>query len=117
MPRLTATPGATATTAPGRREVLAPIINVAVLTGGGSAVARITSALPDWCHRYGCGAVTRSGDLVNVDVYNTVPTGTNVACTQIFGTVTNDVPLGTGFATGTLYTVDVNGTRRPFTLR
>ena len=95
-PKQAAPPSATATLAPGQREVLAPIINVEVLTSGGSAVARITSGLPDGCQHYGRAAVTRSGNAVKVDVYNTVPTATNVACTQIFGTVTNDVPLGTG---------------------
>jgi hypothetical protein len=102
---------------PGRREELAPFEGVEVIsTGGGSAVARITSGLPSGCAVYSRAVVTRTTDLVRVAVYNHLPTG-NVACTAIYGYVTNDVPLGGGFVPGAAYTIEVNGTRQQFTVR
>lgn len=118
-PSATATqPPPPPTPAPGTREVVAPIITIEVLSNGdGSAVARITSGLPDGCHRYGRAAVSRLADVVKVEVFNTIPAATNLVCTQVFGYVTNDVPLGGGFALGVPYTIDVNGVRQTFTLR
>jgi hypothetical protein len=101
---------------PGRREELAPVERVEVIpSGGGSATARITSGLPSGCAVYSRAAVSRSGNLVKVEVYNHLPTG-NVACTMIYGIVTKDVPLGDGFILGVRYTIDVNGVRQQFTL-
>lgn len=120
-PGVTATAAATskaaATVPAGRVEELAPIERVDVVSGGGdTAVARITSGLPSGCAVYSRAAVTRQADVVRVEVYNHLPTG-NVACTAIYGIVTNEVPLGAGFALGVPYTIEVNGTRHRFTLR
>jgi hypothetical protein len=112
----TVAPSPTPTVPPGRVEQLAPIESVAVTATGGTAVARITSGLPSGCAVYSRAVVTRTGATVRVDVYNHLPTG-QVACTAIYGMVTNDVDLGGGFTVGSTYTVDVNGTRQTFMAR
>jgi hypothetical protein len=38
-----------------------------------------------------------------------MPDDPNVACTAIYGTKETTLPLGTGFVSGTMYTVRVNG--------
>lgn len=115
------TPPATATPSPpppGSTEVLAPIVAVEVVAAGGdAATARITSALPNGCARYSRAIATRTSEGAKVDVFNTIPAGQNVACTQIYGTLTNDVGLGGGFARGVEYTIQVNDVRQRFTLR
>ena len=100
-----------------RVEVLAPIEGVEVFSPeSGRATARITSGLPSGCAVYSRAIATRTADVVRVEVYNHQPTGM-VACTAIYGYVTKDVPLGSGFALGLPYTIEVNGTRQQFTLR
>jgi hypothetical protein len=106
-----------ATVPPGRTEALAPIESIEVISaGGGAAVARIISGLPSGCAVYSRASILREADIVRVEVYNHLPSG-NVACTAIYGYVTKDVPLGSGFALGVPYTIEVNGTRQQFTLR
>lgn len=116
-PRATGTPIAAPTVPAGTTEVVAPIERFEVLRGAGdSAVARITSGLPSGCAAYSRAVVTRVGDLVKVEVFNRQPTG-NVACTAIYGMVTNEVQLGSGFASGTTYAIEINGRRESFTFR
>jgi hypothetical protein len=100
----------------GREEVLAPIEGVEVTSNGGSATAAIKSGLPSGCAQYSRAAVSRQGDLVQVEVYNTMPTG-NVACTMIYGITEHSVALGDGFVPGTTYTLQVNDRTQTFIAR
>ena len=111
------TPTAAPTVPAGRVEQLAPIEGYEVRSeAGGTAIARITSGLPSGCAVYSRAVVSRTGTNVTVQVYNHLPTG-HVACTAIYGMVSNEVSLGAGFTAGVAYAIDVNGTRQTFTPR
>ena len=105
---------------PDQRLVAAPIVEVAIVppdVSSGRYALRVVSALPDGCHTYHDAAVTRRDAVVTVTVRNAVPARENLACTQIYGTVTHTLDLGDGFAAGATYEVVVNGTATRFTAR
>ena len=101
-----------------RIEVRAPIVRVAVRIAESSPpqyFADVTSALPDGCSEFSRFAVRRESSSVFVDVFNTRPANSEVVCTMIYGEKQIAVPLGSDFASGARYTLDVNGTRETFT--
>ena len=103
--------------AAGRTEVRAPISSVALRVAESHPpqyFADVVSALPNGCTQFARFAVRREGDVVYVDVFNTVPADRSVMCTMIFGERETAVPLGSDFRPGARYTLDVNGTRQPF---
>jgi len=103
---------------PARIEVRAPIVRVAVRVAESfppQYFADVTSALPDGCTEFGRFAVRREASMVFVDVFNTRPASSDVACTMLYGEKEIAVPLGSDFARGATYTLDVNGTREIFT--
>jgi hypothetical protein len=98
--------------------VRAPIVRVGVRIAESAPpqyFADVTSALPDGCARFSRYALRREARAVFVDVFNTRPASSEVACTMIYGEKEIAVPLGSDFASGATYTVDVNGTRESFT--
>ena len=100
-----------------RVEVRAPIVRVAVRVAESfppQYFADVTSALPDGCTEFARFAVRREASTVFVDVFNTRPAGSEVACTMIYGEKQIAVPLGSDFAPGATYSLDVNGTREAF---
>jgi hypothetical protein len=100
-----------------RIEVRAPIVGVSVRVAESAPpqyFADVTSALPDGCARFVRFAVRREGSTVFVDVFNSRPASDAVACTMIYGEHESAVPLGSDFAPGASYTIDVNGTRETF---
>ena len=102
---------------PARVEVRAPIVRVSVRVAESHPpqyFADVTSALPDGCSEFSRFAVRREGRAVFVDVFNTRPASSEVVCTMIYGEKEIAVPLGSDFASGASYTLDVNGTRETF---
>ncbi len=68
----------------------------------------ITSGLPNGCIRFNDIEVARDGTMIAIAVTNLAPTDEGVMCTQVYGTVENNVQLGTDFQPGVTYTVNVN---------
>ena len=100
-----------------RIEVRAPIARVAVRIAESfppQYFADITSALPDGCAQYARADLRRAGDTVIVDVFNTRPSGDEIACTMLYGEKETAVALGSEFTPGATYTLDVNGTQETF---
>jgi hypothetical protein len=98
--------------------VRAPIVRVAVRVAESfppQYFADVTSALPDGCAEFASFALRREARELFVDVFNTRPAGSEVACTMIYGEKQTAVPLGSDFTPGATYTLDVNGTREAFT--
>lgn len=105
---LSAGPG---TTPPeGRRTVPAPIDGLEVVMRGSAppqVSLKITAGLPGGCAQAHSHQLTRSGNAFIVTVLNSMPTG-DVACTMIYGSYELTVDLGSDFAPGSTYTVQVN---------
>jgi hypothetical protein len=100
-----------------RVEVRAPIVSVALRVAESHPpqyFADVVSALPNGCTQFARFTVRREGDVVFVDVFNTVPGDPSVMCTMIYGERETAVPLGSDFRPAATYTLDVNGTRQPF---
>jgi hypothetical protein len=98
------------------REVLAPIVRVALRVAESAPpqyFADVVSALPDGCTRFSRYAVSRDGERVRVEVWNTVPAEATM-CTMIYGEHESAVPLGSDFRPGVTYTLDVNGVEQRF---
>jgi hypothetical protein len=101
---------ASPTVAAGRRVVPAPIDGVEVRVAQSAPpryFAHIRAGLPSGCAQRHGSSVSRSGDVFQVTVTNTMPEG-NVVCTQIYGSYELDVELPGPFVSGTAYTVHVN---------
>lgn len=102
---------------PERVERRAPIVRVSLRVAESfppQYFADVTSALPDGCTRFARFAVRRGEGVVYVDVFNTRPRSEDVLCTMIYGEHESAVPLGSDFAPGATYTLDVNGMRTTF---
>ena len=75
----------------------------------------VQAGLPSGCaERYGT-EVERVDDVITVTVLNTLPADQNVACTMIYGMYEVNLPLGSDFDSGEIYTVIVNGQETSFT--
>jgi hypothetical protein len=99
---------------PTRVETLAPIesvmVNVAESFPPQYFVA-IESGLPNGCARFERIDVARDGTTIRLTVLNTVPApSAELACTLIYGIVSNTVALGSDFEPGVEYSVVVNET-------
>ena len=76
--------------------------------------ARVTSGLPNGCARFDAFDVARDGDVVSIAITNLVPAAPNTICTQVYGTVENNIALGSDFEGGKKYTVIVNDVTEAF---
>ncbi len=75
----------------------------------------IVSAQTDGCTRFSRFEVERSGTLIEITVYNTVPENSAVVvCTAVYSETTSNVALGSDFEPGETYTFSVNGERQSF---
>lgn len=106
---LSAGPGGT-TPVETRQTVPAPIdaLDVVIRESMPPQVSlRITAGLPSGCAQQHSHRVTRAGNTFTVTVLNSMPTG-NPVCTMIYGMYDLTIDLGSDFAPGTTYTVQVN---------
>ena len=93
-----------------RRTVPAPIDGLEVVmreSAPPQVSLKITAGLPSGCAQAHSHQLTRSGNAFTVTVLNSMPTG-NPACTAIYGSYELTVDLGSDFAPGQTYTVQVN---------
>ncbi len=103
--------------APGRRNELAPIDGIEVLTQPPSYTLRIKAGLPSGCAQRAGYEWSMQGDTVRVQVWNSMPASNNVVCTTIYGMYEVNISLGSNFQSGRQYTVQVNDQRTTFTAR
>ena len=70
----------------------------------------VVSGLPNGCVQFDDYYIERLDEInsINVQVINSVPTDPDLVCTQIYGMVETNVPLGSDFEPGNKYTVTVN---------
>lgn len=103
--------GGSGTTPPeARRTVPAPIDGLEVVmreSAPPQVSLKVTAGLPGGCAQAHSHQLTRSGNAFSVTVLNSMPTG-NVACTMIYGSYVVTIDLGSDFAPGQTYTVQVN---------
>jgi hypothetical protein len=95
-----------------RKEVPAPIEAAEVQIRESAPPqygVRIVVGLPSGCAEFSRVEVVRQDAVVEVTVWNTVPSDTNVACAMIYGTTEKNISLGSDFTSGQTYTVRVNG--------
>jgi hypothetical protein len=70
----------------------------------------VLAGLPSGCAQAAGHEVVRTGNTIQVRVYNSMPTGM-VACTMIYGMYELNIPLGSDFVSGQEYVVEVNDKR------
>lgn len=96
---------------PSRQRVLAPIVR-AELVSRDSAPPQVTlkiqAGLSNGCAKPDEYSVARSGHVIQVTVWNSVPAG-DVACTEVYGAYDLAVPLAGDLRPGAVDTVRVNG--------
>ena len=73
----------------------------------------IKAGLPSGCAQKYTNSVSRSGDVITVEVLNSMPQ--NTICTAIYGMYELNIPLGSSFDSGKTYTVKVNDKTTTFT--
>ncbi len=98
-------------------RVLAPIESVDIRTAESSPpqyFLDVVSGLPSGCATFDRYDLQRTGDRIEVSVWNLDATPEDGACTAIYGTIEHHVALGTDFVSGKAYTVHVNGTTETF---
>jgi|GEM_PF-213124 len=98
------------TDADGRISVSAPIQSALVLSTRSIPPQHtlvITSGLPNGCADFGGYEVVQEGNEIRVTVTNTIPTATDVMCTEQYRTADTRISLGDDFDTGD-YVVFVN---------
>ena len=100
-----------------REPVSAPIdaLDVRVLESAPPQyVLHVQAGLPSGCAQKYLHTVARNGNVISVTVLNSMPKG-NPICTLIYGMYELNVNLGSDFASGTTYTVNVNDKTVSFT--
>ncbi len=111
-PRSAAAPQAPAAVAAGRTATLAPIETAELVVRDSQPpryAVRVRSGLPSGCAKFERIDVARDGYVVNLSVWNTVPSDPAVACTMIYGVAEHLAELGGDFMRGEAYAVHVNG--------
>ena len=98
-------------------QVLAPIESVEILIMESSppqySVA-VVSGLPNSCVSFGGYSLTRDDDTIQIEMVNWKPADPGIVCAQVYGTVATNIPLGSKFEPGEIYTVEVNGVTTTF---
>ncbi len=96
-------------------EKLAPIDRVEILVAESfppQYFVLVESGLPNGCVKFDRYEVARDGDTIRVAVINREPVG--MFCTDEYGAVENNIPLGSDFDPGATYTVQVNDVAETF---
>lgn len=76
---------------------------------------QVVSVQPDGCHTFDGYTVEREEQVIRIEVLNRVPANLDeLACTLAITMTESNVPLGTDFKSGAIYTVTVNGVTRTF---
>ena len=75
----------------------------------GEATLTIVSGLPNGCAKLAQFDVNQRGDVIAVIVMNSVPSGGNIACASIYGTVNNQAKLRSVYTACETYPVEING--------
>jgi hypothetical protein len=94
-----------------RKAVEAPIdgLDVFVLESfPPQYVVNVQAGLPSGCAEAYRHKVSRDGNVITIDVLNTMPADDDVVCTMIYGTYELNINLGSDFESGETYTVQVN---------
>lgn len=94
-----------------RVSVPAPIqsVDVANATSSSSTVLKVVSGLPNTCAQFDKYTVDQTGTAIRVTVTNTKPGDPSIVCGDVYTMHTSLIDLGSDFATGTTYSVSVNG--------
>jgi hypothetical protein len=103
------------TVATGRTAVPAPIEATEIVVRESQPpqyAVKVTSGLPSGCAKFERIDAVRDGYVVNVSVWNTLPSDQYVACTMIYGITEHTAELGSDFTRGEAYAVHVNGEPR-----
>ncbi len=106
----------TATPSPQMIEALAPIDRAEILVAESfppQYFVLVESGLRNGCVEFDRYEVARDGDTIHVAIINLEPAG-SVPCTEEYGTVEHNIPLGSDFEPGTTYTVLVNDVTETF---
>ena len=96
---------------PAVKVVDAPIESVRIEVpgfGAGNGSLSVVSGLPDSCESFGDHSVSRRGDTFNVEITNLRKTGTDLACDELYRTVTTTIPLPGEVEACEVYEVEVN---------
>ncbi len=100
-------------------KVLAPIESLEIAIAESfppQYFAQVVVGLPNGCVEFFGSELSRSGNEIEVTVYNLAPApDADVMCTERYGTHEQGIALGTEFESGELYTVSVNGVSESFT--
>lgn len=98
-------------------KVLAPIDHVEVVVAESfppQYFLHVVSGLPNGCVRFDSYDVSRDGNTIRVTVTNLEPEDRGTICTQVYGTVAHNIPLGADFVSGTSDTVVLNDVTTTF---
>jgi hypothetical protein len=111
--------GATPTANDERTIVPAPIDDLELIVRESAPpqyAVRVVSGLPSGCAQFNEAKITsRAGTTIQIEVTNTIPSGTDVICTAIYGTHEEIIDLGSDFDAGREYVVKVNDEEMKFT--
>ena len=92
-PTSTPSPTPTAAPSPGIETVPAPIDGVQVEYAPGGSTLVVTSGLPNGCARFKEYQAGYEDGVIKVAVWNTMPTGPDVVCTMVYGSLETRIPL------------------------
>ena len=101
----------------GTERVNAPIDGLEVLTLESfppQYVIRVSAGLPNGCAQPAGYEASRSADLIEIRVHNSLPEA-QVVCTAIYGMYELSIALGSRFESGLIYTIQVNDQSVNFT--
>jgi len=104
-----------ATGCKGYRISLAPIHDVEIWADNSSTpqyFMDVVSGEPNSCFKFDSYSVTRAGNTVRVEIINIEYLGGS--CAEIYSYVDHTIPLGSDFAPGVNYTVEVNDVTETF---
>ena len=114
QPGTTGSPIVSPTQDPSRTRFLAPIDSAEAgpSKDPGHFVLTLVAGLPSGCAAADGYEISRTDTVINVQVFDTLPSAKDIVCTAIYGTYPLRLDLGTGFVAGREYHVDLNGTKQ-----
>jgi hypothetical protein len=91
-------------------EEFEPVDSVEIVIGVDKAVLVVVSGLPDTCHELAGHVLRRNGDVITVEITNSVELG--AACGEIYRTVETRIPIDGEVDPCKVYDVEINGDMR-----